>query len=114
MEGRRYDSMEGGGNAKSGTLAGAMLKPGQKKCHESIILGNPVESRKSTQHLDAPDKIKNTLFTNQVTTVFLISPCTSICRLKAPTVGTHLFRAQLRFPGSTLKLNKQRISLLHE
>jgi len=33
----------------------------------------------TTQHLDAPDKIKNTLFTNQVTTVFLISPCTSIC-----------------------------------
>jgi len=30
------------------------------------------------QDLDAPDKIKNTLFTNQVTTVFLISPCTSI------------------------------------
>jgi hypothetical protein len=37
-----------------------------------IILKNAVESRKSTQHLEAPDKIKNTLFTNQVITVFLI------------------------------------------
>ena len=34
--------------------------------------------RISTPKGDAPDKIKNTLFTNQVTTVFFISPCTSI------------------------------------
>ena len=44
-----------------------------------LNLKNAVESRKSTQHLDAPDKTKNTLFTTQVTTVFLISSCTSIC-----------------------------------
>jgi hypothetical protein len=37
-----------------------------------------LESRKATQGIDASDKIKNTLFTNQVTTVFFISPCTSI------------------------------------
>ena len=50
------------------------------QCLVQILnLENVVESRKSTQHLDAHGKIKNTLFTNQVTTVFLISPCTSIC-----------------------------------
>jgi hypothetical protein len=43
-----------------------------------MILEKSVESQKSTQDLDALDKIKNTLFTNQVITVFLISPRTSI------------------------------------
>ena len=82
---------------------------------DHLNLKKSVESRKSIQDLDAPDKIKNTLFTNQVTgnapafpayspsmaitTVFFISPCTSIPRLKAPTVGIHLFRAQMIFLG---------------
>jgi len=43
-----------------------------------LNLNKSVESQKSTQGFDAPRKFKNTLFTNQVTTVFLNSLCTSI------------------------------------
>jgi hypothetical protein len=48
-------------------------------CDLYFNLEKSLGSHKSTQHLDAPDKIKITLITNQVTTVILISPSTSIC-----------------------------------
>jgi hypothetical protein len=38
-----------------------------------------------------------------ITAVFVISPCTSIPRLKAPPVGMLLFRAQVIFPGLKLE-----------
>jgi hypothetical protein len=43
------------------------------KIKDGLNLKKSVESRKSTQDIDAPDKIKNALFTSQVTTVFFIS-----------------------------------------
>ena len=89
-----------------------------------LNLEKSAKPRKSTQDLDAPGKIKNTLFTNQVTTVFLISPCTPIScasfsrstdfsRLNQPTSHCTSYSARLPW-GFVLMVNYYTDTAAHQ